>query len=280
MEEVFCDFDLLCNERKTQAAIRKEICRKNECPADVNEETPPYTEYLIELPEEFDVLKGFEVNCKYITKAIYEYFLDHFDISYETISSTLENTQVKEHYVLETAFYLRELMNSTYIFDSMELTPIIVNLCKAGESLEADLLEKLNKKYDFNREGILIGKNKDSFDIEGKWKTERGYGIGEFQGVIKHFTNKYEKKYQKALIDKFDVDDVEHTFRFINHHCVYFCNCKKGFEDCMDNWRKSVRNGNLHRHDTFSLTKVEEVFERTLELVGLLIEWYNIMSKA
>ena len=96
MEEVFCDFDLFCNERKTQAAIRKEICRKNECPADVNEETPPYTEYLIELPEEFDVSKGFEVNCKYITKAIYEYFLDHFDLSYETVATTLENTQVKE----------------------------------------------------------------------------------------------------------------------------------------------------------------------------------------
>ena len=165
MEEVFCDFDLFCNERKTQAAIRKEICRKNECPADVNEETPPYTEYLIELPEEFDVLKGFEVNCKYITKAIYEYFLDHFDLSYETVATTLENTQVKEHYVLETAFYLRELMNSTYIFDSMELTPIIVNLCKAGELLEVALLDKLNKQYDFNSMniGIVSKKNRKPF---------------------------------------------------------------------------------------------------------------------
>lgn len=280
-EKIYCDFELWKEAKRDEDMLKEKNCGTNENPVDrieeisigILESIQPYSK------EQYDYLKGFRGNLNQLTEDIYKYFEEYYDLTRDEIVNALDDTQIQKHYILETAIYLREMMISTHMFELMELTPIIVNLCKAGETLEVDLLDRLTRQYDFSKADIYIGRgrNKRLLDINKDWKK---YSIGGLQDIIKGFAQSeyygIKKKYEEALYNKFD---EKGSYRYINKHLVKYQNYTKRLEECMDNWKDAVRNGNLHKHDTFTHEKVEEIFERSMELIALLIEWYNIVSK-
>ena len=73
-----------------------------------------------------------------------------FEFIEEEYQKAVAGTTMQKHRLLETALYLKAMTESLSIFNGMEYTPIIVNLCKAVEELETDFIAKLNEKYDFN----------------------------------------------------------------------------------------------------------------------------------
>ena len=224
----------------------------------------------------YNLMDGFDRNSKYLLSDIYYHLSVQAPLEDEQINYALHRTQVKKHKLLETSFYLKHTMMDLLLFDGMEYTPIIVNLCKAVETLEADLISKLNDKYDFNSTNFEKLTNfrgeKISFDKAETWKDQ--VTIGSLQKFINDFNTK-DGKYTHALYN--DVITLE--FKIDNKSNTYKKRSDKAqmLEEYARYWNNKVRNGNLHKHDILNREKVENIFEDTMCLIALLIQWFNIV---
>ena len=185
------------------------------------------------------------------------------------------------------------MTESLSIFNGMEYTPIIVNLCKAVEELETDLIAKLNDKYDFNATDFRIGKRyaKDGsvkdygqvFDTEQEWREEQT--IGTLQSFINALNTAYSKtreKYDKAVGNSLTIyylNMVAGTHIFSSEIKIKKGSASELLACYMDYWRIEIRNSHLHKDNILDADIVAKMYNDTLYLIGLLVDWYLIVSE-
>ena len=233
----------------------------------------------------YNCIDGFNYNLPFLQQDIKFYMKNKLGFEFEEgdYEKVVAGTTIYKHKLLETALYLKAMTESLSIFNGMEYTPIIVNLCKAVEELETDLIAKLNEKYDFNATDFRIGQGeRQPFDAEQAWREEQT--IGSLQAFINALNTSYSKT--KGIYDKAFANSIASKYQTLEEK-TYIMPCTAEEEPqtasellrfYMDYWRVEIRNSHLHKDNILDAEEVTKMYNDTLCLIGLLVEWYLIVS--
>ncbi len=233
----------------------------------------------------YNCIDGFNYNLPFLQQDIKFYMKKKFGFEFSEgeYEKAVAGTTMQKHKLLETALYLKAMTESLSIFNGMEYTPIIVNLCKAVEELETDLIAKLNERYDFNATDFRIGQGeRQVFDVAQKWREEQT--IGSLQAFINALNTSYFKT--RGLYDKALASNIQtHFILLMSCTNIMTSNIKVKTESAsdllesyMDYWRIEIRNSHLHKDNILDADEVEKMYNDTLFLIGMLVEWYLVVS--
>ncbi len=156
---------------------------------------------------------------------------DTFKDKFEEIVNNFKPKEIKDN--LATAEYLYFLLKE----QKMELTPIFVGVLKAVEQFMCSFVNYLIKKNKTNSREI------DGVDIFAvNWKKITGIDLENF--IDNHFL-----KYDTSV-------DFE---------------LKERFRKLSPIWRNEARNGNVHKDNVYSLSRVEDYVEKCYKLIATII---------
>lgn len=240
-------------------------------------------------PPVYNVITGFKNNEPKLSKQVKNWISKWIVYDDVDLEQCLDKTQIREHSILETAFYNKNIKDGLPIFSNMEYTPILVNLFKSVEELACDFMGH-NKL----RLGICLGSNNKPFElikefyddgsslylnekiinkkIVEEWKDEITLGTinifiknkinqGKFEVFqdgknisqrLRGFDEIYaQKKLFEKRIEMIDCFNLKYRSKFDFE-------IKKGDKasdllfNAIDIWRIHCRNNCLHKDDTIS----------------------------